>query len=391
MPAAPGSFFDTHAFLFRNGVISDIDTLNSGGSAVTGMNNHGDVVGYFESADRHLWQSTLGNAFLYHKGIMYDLNWLLDGTGDGWVLGYANSINDNGWIVGDGYRHGEHTEPFLAIPNGAKPAGIQTRFINVSTRLRTGAGDDVLIGGFIIRGGPKVVVVRALGPGLSRFVSLPNLLADPILELFNDRGERIAFNDNFSDLHAFPDQNEIGRYGLEPPPNGIFTRDSVILTTLGEGNYTAVVRGKDGSSGNCLVEVYNVDTDYTPGLVNISTRGPVGTNDDVMIAGFIIRGDSERRVLVRAIGPTLAEVGVPNALSDPALEIHDQNGQIAQNDSWRSSQQIEIAASGLPPKDDREAAAILSLWPGNYTAIVRGKDNSAGNALVEVYALPEAP
>ncbi|MEY2497528.1 MAG: hypothetical protein QOD12_1084 [Verrucomicrobiota bacterium] len=393
MPFAPASVFQTHAFLFRNGALSDIDVLNSGESVATAMNNHGDVVGYFEAANFASWQSTVGNAFLYHNGAMYDLNWLLDGSGDGWLLHFANSINDNGWIVGQGWRHGDHLEPFLAIPNGGKPAGVQTRFVNVSTRLRTGIGDDVLIGGFIIRGGPKHVILRALGPGLRNLgnpsASLPNLLADPTLELFNDSGQRIAFNDNFTDLPYFPDQNEIGSYGLMPPYGGQVTRDSVIAMTLGQGNYTAVVRGKDGSSGNCLVEVYNVDTDYTPGLANISTRGPVGTGDDVMIAGFIIRGDRERRVLIRGIGPSLARSGVANPLLDPMLEIHDQNGQIAANDDWRSDQETEIIASGLSPKDDREASVILALWPGSYTAIVRGKGNTNGNALVEVYQLPE--
>jgi hypothetical protein len=162
----------------------------------------------------------------------------------------------------------------------------------------------------------------------------------------------------------------------------------VIAVTLPEGSYTAVVRGKDGTSGNCKVEVYNVDTDYSPGLLNISTRGPVGSGDDVMIAGFVIQGDRERRVLVRGLGPSLAASGVANPLSDPVLEIHDQNGQIAANDDWRSDQETEIAAAGFAPGDDRDAAVILSLWPGSYTAIVRGKGNTTGNALVEVFTLP---
>jgi hypothetical protein len=355
------------------------------------MNNRGDVVGDFHPPNQEIWQSQVGNAFLYHNGSMYDLNWLLDGSGDGWVLHRANSINDNGWIVGFGWRHGENLEPFLAIPDAAgKPAGIPTRFVNVSTRLRTGTGDDALIAGFILRGGSRQIVVRALGPGLAGS-GVPNLLADPSLELFNERGERIAFNDNFTDLPQFPDRNNIGRYGFAPPfpYSGDIVSDSVIMTTLPAGNYTAVVRGKDGTSGNCLVEVYSVDPEYTPGLLNISTRGPVGSGDDVMIAGFIIRGDRERRVLVRGIGPSLATSGVTNLLTDPTLEIHDQNGQVAQNDNWRSDQETEIAASGLAPKDNQEAAVILSLWPGNYTAILRGQDTSTGNALVEVYMLPE--
>jgi hypothetical protein len=107
-----------------------------------------------------------------------------------------------------------------------------------------------------------------------------------------------------------------------------------------------------------------------------------------MIAGFIIRGDRERRVLVRGIGPSLAQAGVANPLQDPMLEIHDETEQIAANDDWRSDQEAEILAAGFAPGDDRDAAAILTLWPGSYTAIVRGKANGTGNALVEVYTLP---
>ena len=385
MPLAPASVFGTHAFLFHDGALSDIDVWNTEESVANAINSHRDVVGYYDSLNVPIWQSTVGNAFLSHNGEMYDLASLLDESGDGWVLHSANGINDNGWIVGEGWRHGSHEEPFLAIPNGGQPAGVQTRFVNVSTRLRTGVGDDALIAGFILRGGPKKVIVRAMGPGVN---GLPNRLADPTLELFNERGERVAFNDNFSDLPRSPDQNEIEGFLLAPRSASDVIRDSVVCVTLQEGSYTAVVRGKDGTSGNCLVEVYNVDTDYSPGLLNISTRGPVGSGDDVMIAGFIIQGDRERRVLVRGLGPSLAAAGVANPLMNPTLEIHDQNGQVAANDDWRSDQETEIAAAGLAPGDDRDAAVILSLWPGAYTAIVRGKDNTAGNALVEVFALP---
>ena len=310
---------------------------------------------------------------------------LLEGTGDGWVLWRATSINDAGWIVGQGWLHGALPEPFLAIPTSGNPAGVQTRFVNVSTRLRTGTGNDVLIGGFIVHGGPKRIVVRALGPALAYLgIHIPDILSDPTLELFDGSGQRIAFNDNFTDL-PYSERNEIQGRQVAPPYGGTICRDSAVIATLGEGNYTAVVRGRNETAGNCLVEVYNVDADYTTGLVNISTRGPVGIGDNVMIAGFIIRGDRERRVLVKGIGPSLAALGVPNALSDTTIEVFDEDGRIAENDDWRSQQEAEIISTGLAPGDDRESAVILSLWPGNYTAIVRGKGNASGNALVEIY------
>jgi probable HAF family extracellular repeat protein len=386
MPYYPAFLFDTHAFLFKNGLLSDIDTFNTKGSVANAMNSNDDVVGYYTTVEAVQNQGIAQHAFLYHGGAMYDLNTLFDGTGDGWVVGNATGINDAGWIVGQGWLHGGRSEPFLAIPTSGAPAGLQTRFVNVSTRLRSGTGDDVLIGGFIIRGGAKRIVVRGLGPALGSLGYPLDVLSDPVLELFDGSGQRIAFNDNITDL-PYSEQNEIGNYGLTPF-GGYPTLDSVVIATLGEGNYTAVVRGKNGATGNCLVEVYNVDTDYTHGLVNISTRGPVGTGENVMIAGFIIRGDREKRVIVRGIGPSLAASGVPNTLSDTTIEVFDQDGSIMENDDWRSQQEAEIIATGLAPGDDRESAVILSLWPGNYTAIVRGKNNSAGNALVEVYELP---
>ena len=383
LPSAPESFFDVHAFLYKDGVLSDIDTFNSGQSVAKGINSHGAVVGDFKSIEFKQ------RAFLYLNGEMHDLNTLLDSSGDGWILETASSINDSGWIVGYGLQHNRSSFSFLAIPSGGKPAGTQTRFVNVSTRLRTGAGDNALIGGFILRGGPRKVVVRALGPALSHMgFKLPDILSDPTLELYNERGELVAFNDNYTQL-SLAERNEIGSYGLGPPGSSQTVFDSVIMTVLEGGNYTAVVRGKNGTVGNCLVEVYNVDTDYSPGLVNISTRGPVDTGDNVMIAGFVVRGDREKRILIRGIGPSLAASGVPQPLSDPALEIHDKNGQIAQNNDWRSAQEQEILSAGFPLSDNRESAVIVSLWPGSYTAIVRGNGNTSGNALVEVYQLPD--
>lgn len=388
MPYSPDTVFEVHAFLFKAGLISDIDTFNSSSSFAYAMNANDVVVGYFAPPVAEPFHGFAEHAFVHINGAMHDLNTLLDSTGDGWVLRRATAINDSGSIVGEGGLHGGLSEPFLAIPTSGTPAGVQTRFVNVSTRLRTGTGDDVLIGGFMVRGGPKRVVVRALGPALQYLgINLPDILNDPTLELFDGSGQRIAFNADFTDL-PYAERNEIGGRGLAPPHGGVICRDSALIVNLGEGSYTAVVRGTNETTGNCLVEVYNVDTNYTPGLVNISTRGPVGVGDHVMIAGFMIRGDRERRVLVKGIGPSLAAIGVPNTLSDTTIEVFDQEGRIAENDDWRSQQAAEIISTGLAPGDDRESAVILSLWPGNYTAIVRGKGNASGNALVELYELP---
>jgi hypothetical protein len=121
-------------------------------------------------------------------------------------------------------------------------------------------------------------------------------------------------------------------------------------------------------------------------LANISSRGFVQTDDNVMIGGFIVVGTSSQRVIVRAIGPSLP---VPGALGDPTLELYNSNGVIiASNDNWRSDQEAEIIASTVPPTNDLESAIVATLPPTAHTAIVRGKDGTTGVALVEVFALP---
>jgi hypothetical protein len=134
-----------------------------------------------------------------------------------------------------------------------------------------------------------------------------------------------------------------------------------------------------------LIEVYDLD-DFSAAstLANISTRGKVQTGDDVMIGGFIIGGNQPGKVLIRAIGPSLP---VSGTLSDPLLELHDANGATISNDDWRATQESEIIASTVAPSNERESAIVATLTPGAYTAIVRGKNETSGIGLVEVYNL----
>ena len=256
--------------------------------------------------------------------------------------------------------------------------------VNTSTRMVVETGDNVLIGGFIVYGtGEKNVGVRALGPSLP----VPGALSDPVLELYDAAGQIVATNDNWRTSQ----QEAIVAAGLAPDDD----RDSVLIATLPTGNYTAVVRGANNSTGIALVEFYDLDTGTpTARLGNISTRGHVLTGDDVMIGGFIIRGDVAKRVIVRAKGPSLSLNGSPLAgrMMDPMLELHDGTGTLlSQNDNWRSSQEMEIEASSIAPTDDREAAIVATLAPGSYTAIVRGTNNTTGIALVEMYDLDQPP
>ena len=239
--------------------------------------------------------------------------------------------------------------------------------------------------------------MRAIGPELSQF-GVPNSLANPTLELHASTGALIASNDNWQftiigGIITGDQRAEIRQSGHAPTD----PRESAIIADLRPGNYTAIVRGVNNTTGVALVEAYDLSPDSNSILGNISTRSFVQTGDNVMIGGFIVEGTEPKRVILRAIGPELSQFGVPNPLVDPTLELHNSTGAlIASNDNWRqtiiggiitSDQRGEIRNSGYAPTDGREPAIIAELPPGNYTAIVRGMNNTTGVALVEVYDL----
>ena len=259
--------------------------------------------------------------------------------------------------------------------------GSPSHLANISTRADIGVAENVLVGGFIIGGSQtKWVMVRAIGPSLGGTV--PNALADPILELHNANG-LIATNDNWS---TGSQASEISASGLAPTN----ARESAIVATLPSGSYTAVVRGSQNGSGNGLIEVYELDGNANR-LINMSSRGRVGAGNDAMIGGLIVRGANVKRGIVRAIGPSLGTGpnAIAGSLGDPVLEIYDVYGSLLiSNDNWTSSSQYnEIVGTGLQPPSPSESAIVVGCGPGNYTAVVRGRNNSAGIALIEVYDL----
>ena len=269
---------------------------------------------------------------------------------------------------------------------------------NISTRSFVQTGDNVMIGGFIVQGThSKRVILRAIGPELNQY-GIPNFLADPTLELHNASGALIASNDDWQNTIIggiiTSDQVEDIEDSGHAPQDPL---ESAIIADLPPGRYTAIVRGFNNTTGVALVEAYDLMPSLHSILGNVSTRSFVQTGADVMIGGFIVQGTQPKNVIIRAIGPELSQHGVPDFLANPTLELHNRTGAlIASNDNWRQTiiggiitqnQVQDIQNSGHAPTDPNESAIIASLPPGNYTAIVRGINNTTGVALVEVYDL----
>jgi hypothetical protein len=222
-------------------------------------------------------------------------------------------------------------------------------------------------------------LIRGLGPTLAQF-SVTGVMQNPTLELHDGSGSLITTNDNWKDTQ----QAEITVTQLAPSADA----EAAILATLRPGAYTAIQTGAGGGTGVGLIEIYDVDPLAASRLINISTRGLVQAGNNVLIAGCSLAGGSgSNDVVVRALGPSLVPFGVNNALPDPVVTLYDSNANvITVNDNWKDSQQRAIANTGLQPPNDLDAAILVTLAAGNYTAVVTGKDGSTGVALVEVYA-----
>jgi sugar lactone lactonase YvrE len=253
--------------------------------------------------------------------------------------------------------------------------------LNISTRARTGADlNHELIGGFIITGtNAKTVLIRALGPSLAKS-GVKFLLQDPTLELKRPDGTATS-NDNWVDS---PQRNEIEATGLAPTD----VRESALFVSLEPGAYTAIVRGKAPfEDGIGLVEVYDLDLAADSTLANISTRAFVHVGESVMIGGFVVNGgNGAGKVLIRALGPSLRQFGVHDAMDDPTLSLFNAEGtELLSNDDWADTQATEISGTGIAPPHGLESAIITTLPTGSYTAILEGYQGDNGVALIEVY------
>ncbi len=289
----------------------------------------------------------------------------------------------------------------LRNPATETVAPVTTATARAATIVGGDASRSVVVG-FVVTGeASKQILIRAVGPGLDGF-GVRDALAQPVLVLRDSTGKMVAENDgwkNSSDVTSAGDR--VGAFKL-----GNGSRDAALLATLSPGAYTAQVTAN--GNGIVLVEVYDtVDGTQlsTEQIVNISTRGFVGTGEDVLVAGFVVTGGAPKRVLIRGIGPALAPFGVPGVLQDPVLQLYSAGGNnpIAQNDNWETPQPIgapvpataaqlvaaSTAAGAFPlGTGGEDAAIIVSLNPGNYSAVVSGLNGGTGAGLVEVYELP---
>jgi hypothetical protein len=369
-------------------------TLNDAGDTDSGANNLQNFP-VLTSVSNSGGMTTINGRLNSAANTMYRIEFFandsLDPTGYGEGQTYLGFVNTN---KTDGNGDVTFSQSFTQIganqrvtatatdPNGntSEFSGAIGQLLNISTRMEVQTGNSVLIGGFIVGGsGSMQILLRALGPTLQNF-GVAGFLTDPTLELHDGSGNLLKFNDNWKDT----DEAEIMATGLAPPND----LESAILDTFTPGNYTGIVRGKNNTTGVALIEAYDLSKLVGITLTNISTRGFVDINQNVMIGGFI-SGNGIVRVIIRALGPTLSQFGVPNVLADPTLELHDANGAIiATNDNWKDTQQAEIQASGKAPPNDLESAIIAVRPAANSTAIVQGKNGTTGNALVEVYILP---
>jgi hypothetical protein len=253
-----------------------------------------------------------------------------------------------------------------------------------------GTGDDALIEGFIVQGSAgstKKIMVRAIGPSLATF-GITDALANPTLEIHDSSGATVATNNDWRNtqqggLITGDQSTEIAGSGAAPTND----LESAIIANLAPGSYTAVLRGVGNSIGTGVVDAYDLSGSSPARLANIATRGLVQAGDKLMIAGFIVQ-DAPVKAVIRAIGPSLTAFGITNALADTTLQLRDVNGAIVrENDNWKTDQKEELENTGLQPTDDLEAALVETIPPGQYTAQVRGKNDSSGIGVVQVYFL----
>lgn len=381
---------------------------------------------YYTTADRKLWglglnaQGQLGQDPSLDKieeAVLVDTDVVT--VSGGW--NFVSYIKSDGSLWGLGQNNygqiGDHprasnAEPRLIAENvrevfsgdgqtlytqSASSSGTESYLTNLSTRVKIpDNGEGRLVAGFVISGTePLTALIRAVGPGLAEF-GVDGTMPDPSLQVFNSTGDLLTSNDNWSsgDTSATTEIStvsaELGAFGLTAE-----SLDAALLVTLPPGAYTAqVVRGNK-PGGVVLVEVYKRNpANSETRLVNLSVRTEAGSGADTLTAGFVIAGERDQSLLVRAVGPSLANFGVTDFLEDPELAVLLGNETVATNDNWDGSatvlnQSEDLGAFALSETTSLDAATVVELSPGAYTTQVRTKDGASGNTLVEIYSIDQ--
>jgi sugar lactone lactonase YvrE len=276
-----------------------------------------------------------------------------------------------------------------SVTSSAAAITVNTsRIINLSIRSALGSNAALLTVGFVVSGNDKNLLVRGVGPTLAQF-GLANALGDPRLALFAG-DNAIAINDNWGTAanaaQVSTTASQVGAFALNHGSN-----DAALLSSFEGGTYSAQITGPTNANGIVLVELYDANVSTASRLVNVSTRALVGTGDSILVAGFVVSGNTPKKLLIRAIGPTLAIFGVTGPLADPRLEIIGRsNAVVASNDNWAGSAELTAAFAGqgafpLSAADSKDAALLVTLEPGSYSAQVSGVNNTTGEALIEIY------
>lgn len=310
----------------------------------------------------------------------------VSGLGDGYEGAAAATLVVKSAAAVDGHRFrvnvsnaaGTATSDVATLSVLAEPTA---RLPNLSVRTSLAASQNLVVG-FVMTGGSKPLVLRAIGPGLGTF-GITDHMPDPRVTFFNSDAVEVAANDDWdaanADLFA-----SLGAFALETG-----SKDAALNVSL-SGASTASVTGGD-AGGVVLIEVYDVGDDNTTRLANVSARNLVGTGNDVLIAGFVVQGDDPKNMLIRGIGPALAAFGLPGVLGDPVLEIYNSSNEVvASNDNWDMGLRSSFTTTGAfdLPDNSLDAALIVTLPPGAYSALLRGANGGTGEGLVEIYELP---
>jgi hypothetical protein len=264
------------------------------------------------------------------------------------------------------------------------------RLINVSVRAMVGRGSSGLTLGFVLDGaGEKSLLLRGIGPAL-RAYGLADALDDPRLTLLTD-SQPIAANDDWfandsaNDVAAMA--GKVGAFALAES-----SRDAALVARLSGGAFSAEVAAKSDATGVALLEMYDGTPDSPVRFVNVSARARLGAGAPAASLGFVVSGGS-RKLLIRAVGPTLAGFKVGDVLDDPTLALFEDNAPLLKNHDWGgdpalAEAAVQVGAFPLAGADTKDAAVLVTLASGSYSAVVSGAEGTGGVVLLEIYDVP---